>query len=283
MYKYILYSLLFLVSCTPKFAPSSAEPVEEIIEDDEVIVSKDLLFSIPVKAKYFATDKLNQFYTVTDKNEIIKFDSKGKEVFRYTNNYLDNLTHLDATDPFNILLYYPDFLSVITLDRTMNETGNFDLSNLNFIQVKAIGTSNDNNIWLFDEVAFKLKKINRNGTVLRQSVDLNLQMNHKPKPVFLIERENAVFVNDPEYGIIVFNIFGEYDSVLNLKGLDQFQVLDNQLLFKKDKKMFSYHIQSLRQKEIKLPVELNASDEVLIQKNRVCIRKANRIEVYQLQ
>lgn len=285
-----IFTLFFfyscLISCTPKVlqdvqsTDSETPPSFDTLRQSPISGSEKLLFTIPVTAKYFTIDKLNQLYLVTDRNEVIKYDSKGKEVFRYNNNFLENLELVDATNPFNILLYYPDYLSIITVDRTMTEVGAFDLSALNLIQVKAIGSSNDNNIWIYDEVAFKLKKVNRSGMTIKQSVDINLQLGFSPQPTFLIERENNVYVNDPRYGIVVFTNFGEYDSVLDLKGIEKFQVFNNRLVYKIGTQLFSYHLQSFNQKEILLPVAINASDDVLIGKNQIFIRKENQIEVY---
>ena len=284
MFKTILFffAAFLMLSCASVTSTQTTKESVTIDPDFESSDSSVALYTIPLSSKSFATDKLNQLYLITEQNEIIKYDSKGKEVFRYNNNFLENLSHVDATDPFNLLLYYPDYLSVITLDRTMNKTGEFDLSSLNLIRVKAVGSSNDNQVWLYDEVGFQLKKINRSGDVLRQSVDLNLQLNYPPKPIFLIEKENSIYVNDPAYGILIFNVFGEYESMIELKGINTFQIFDNRLLYKKGQEVFSYHLQTFDQRAIKLPVELKDSDEILIQKNRLFVRKTDRIEVYTL-
>ncbi len=291
MIKVIAISILccFLVSCTPKVAPPlhSSDTTSQINQDttprNQTSDNQKSLYTIPIATKSFSIDKLNQLYLVTNRNEVIKFDSKGKEVFRYNNNFLDNLKLVDATNPFNILLYYPDYFSAITLDRTMNQNGEFDLSNLNLFQTKAVGSSNDKNLWLYDEVAFKLKKINRSGMVLRESVDISLQINYSPKPIFLVERENMVYVNDPDYGILVFNNFGEYESLLELKDIEKFQVNNSRLFFKKGTKFFAYHLQSFIQKEILLPAKLESSDDILIGKNRIFVRKTNQVEVYEIE
>ncbi len=221
---------------------------------------------------------------ITDRNEVIKVRFiNGKEVFRYNNNFLGDLSHIDVTDPFNILLYYSEFLTAITLDRTMSKTGEFNFTNLNLTQVKAIGTSNDNNVWLYDEITFKLLKVDRNGAILRNSVDLNLQMNYTSKPTFIIERENNVYLNDPNFGILIFNIFGEYDSLLELKDIDHFQIFDNQLIYKKGNQLLSYHLQSFNQKAIPLPIRLNNSDKVLVQQNRLFVRKTNSVDIYEIK
>jgi len=253
---------------------------EESIVTDSLVKNSQLLYRIDITSKGFATDKLGQLYLISPKNEVIKYDTKGKEVFRYNNNFLENLEQIDATDPFNLLLYYPDYLTVITLDRTMSKTGEFDLSDLNLLRVKTVATSNDNQVWIYDELSFQLKKINRSGEVLRQSVDLNLQLNHPPRADYLVEKENGVYLNDPNFGILIFNMFGEYESMIALKGLDRFQVFDNRLIYKKGKQIYTYHLQTLSEQVLPIPETLEVSDEILIQKNRLFIRKENSVEVY---
>ncbi len=282
----LLLSLCFLliINCSPSTGGDiSSSPVEQT-EPTNDPDHPSLIYKVLMPAKYFTVDKLNQLYLVTERNEVIKYDINGTEVFRYNNNFLENLTHVDVTDPFNILLYYPDYLTAITVDRTLSQVGEFNLTTLDFNKIQAIGTSNDGNIWLYDDLGFKLKKISKNGTLLRESVDLSLQLNYAPKPTFVMERENDVYLNDPEYGIIIFNIFGEYNSTLNnLKGIDRFQIFDNRLVYKKEKEIITYHLQSLDSKILKLPVELSASDDAMIQKNRLYVSNDSGLFVYQIE
>jgi len=120
--------------------------------------SYELIKSLPIEALLITSDKLQQLYVVTSKNDLIKYNSKGEELFRYSNNTLGELKHVDVTDPFNVLLYYPEFLTVLTLNRTLNPTGEFVLFDLNVLDVQSVALSNDNNIWLYDDVSFQIKK-----------------------------------------------------------------------------------------------------------------------------
>jgi hypothetical protein len=239
-------------------------------------------YVILTPARDFTIDKLQQVYLITNRNEVIKHDPSGREVFRFNNNFLEDIGKLDPSNPFNLILYYPEFLSVITLDRTMSQTGEFNLSQLNLIRVDALGSTNDNNVWLYDAINFSLKKINSAGQVLKESVNLNLKLGYSGNPNFLIERSNLVFVNDPKYGILVFSNIGEFDSVLDIKGLDYFQVLGDQIVYQRGTRLYRYHLQSLNEKEIKLPVKINPGDKVLLQKNRLFVKRPNRLEVYEL-
>ncbi len=242
--------------------------------------SYTLMNTIPIKAKFFTTDKLSQIYVVTEQNEVIKYDSKGVELFRFNNNTLGNLKHIDATDPFNVLLYYPDYMTAIILDRTLNKTIEYNFANLNLIEIKAIGMSNDNKVWLYDELTFKLKKIDRRGQVLIESDDLTMVLFYTIQPNLILERDNNVYVNNPQTGILVFDNFGYYIKTLDFKGLDDFQVVNKQLIFRKNEKLMSFHLQPLILQTIELPAGINKEDKIRIQNNKLFVNKKDKVLIY---
>ena len=243
--------------------------------------SYTLAHTITIKSKFFTTDKLSQIYVVTDQNEVIKFDPNGVVMFRFSNNRLGNLKHIDATDPFNVLLYYPDYMTVVILDRTLNQTIEYDLIDLNLIEVKAIGMSNDNNVWLYDEATFKLRKVDRKGQVLIESDQMNMILAYTPRPNFILERANAVYINNPQTGVLVFDIYGKYIKTLDFKGLEDFQVVNNQLIFRKGEKLMAFHLQPLVLQAITLPAGIDEADEIRIQTNRLFVKKEDSLLIYE--
>jgi len=240
----------------------------------------DIVKEIPIKARLIATDKLQQLYVVTAKNDVIKYSPEGKELFRFTNNTLGELTHIDVTNPFSILLYYPDYLTVYTLDRTLNKTGEFNFIDLNLIDVKTVGMSNDNNVWLYDEVFYKIKKINRSGEVLRESENLTTQFGLQIEPNFILERENILYVNDPMLGIIVFDIYGQYMKTIEIKNLTSFQIMENQLIYQEKDELKSFHLQSLATQIIDLPKAISEDSHIEIRKSKLFIMKKDKVEIY---
>jgi len=247
---------------------------------ESVDSSYTLLHTISIRAKNFATDKLSQVYVVTKQNEVIKYAPDGRELFRFNNNTLGNLEHIDVTDPFNILLYYPEYLTVLTLDRTLNKTAEYDLTNLNLFEVKAVGMSNDNDIWIYDEVTFKLRKVNRRGQVIMESDDLNMLLFYNPSPNFILQRENTVYVNNPETGVLVFDLFAQYIKTIDFKDLNNFQIFNNQLIFRKNEKLMSFHLQPLVLQTIELPAGTKKEDIIRIQKNRLFVKKVDKLLIY---
>ncbi|MEL6926267.1 MAG: hypothetical protein AAFO94_19655 [Bacteroidota bacterium] len=238
------------------------------------------LFTLPVKAVQFAADKLGQSYALIEPNELIQYSNTGKEFFRYNNNYLGPLHLIDPTDPFNLLLFYKDFSTIITLDRTLTQTGEVNLLDLDIVDVDAVGVSNDNNIWLYDETAFRLKKISRSGDVIYESDPLSLIFDEPLDINFLLERNNQVFLNDPQQGVYVFDLFGRYLRKIDLRGLDRFQILGQQLIFRKDNKLNSYHLKTLAEAPINLPVPLHESQKIYLQKDRFFLIGPEQIAAY---
>ncbi len=230
------------------------------------------LFSIPIHAKWMATDKLQQLYVVTTANEVIKYLANGQEQYRFSNNILGALTHLDATDPFNLLLYYFDYQTVVLLDRTLNKTAEYKLTNAGFAQVRTVGTSNDGAIWVYDEAAFRLYKIDRQAKILHESPDLSLLLGQAPQPTQLLARDNWVYMSDPQLGILVFDNFGQYAKTLDIKGVSQFQIIDNRLVFREGAQLQIADLQSFQYGTMALPEAAVNAAQVLVHKNRLYIR-----------
>ncbi len=273
----IHYSLLMILAILT-FPSCSAKTSPPPTTDSSAY---ELIKSIDIKSKWIATDKLQQLYVITIDNEVIKYSPEGKELFRFSNNTLGDLTHIDITNPFSVLLYYPDFMTVYTLDRTLNKTGEFSLFDLNLTDVETVGMSNDNNVWLYDLVFYKIKKINRNGEVLRESIiNLSNEFESPLQPNFILEKENWLYVNDPNLGILVFDIYAQYQKTIDIKKLTYFQIIDNQLIYKEKEQLKAFNLKSLSTKIIDLPGGVSIENQIAIQKSKLFVRKKNGVEVY---
>lgn len=267
---YILFLGWFCSSCNNQLIGQSEQ------------VNENGLHQIRVDAQFITTDKLQQLYVVDQENDLVKYDAEGKELFRYSNNTLGELGHVDATDPFNVLIYYPDFLNVYTLDRTLNLTGEFNLQSLGLLGTQAIGMSNDNQMWLYDENVFKLRKIDRNGEVLLESNDLGLSLGESVSPNFVVERENWVYLNVPSKGVLVFDNFARYNKMINIK-TEHFQIWEGHLVYKEGTKLFAFHLKSLLTKEIKTEAKIKPEDNICLRRNLMFVDRAEGgVEVYQL-
>lgn len=206
-----------------------------------------------------ALDPIGQLYTVDSRNTVRQYRADGSPAFQYNNNTLGRLAHIDPTNPFSILLFYPDFQTIILLDRTLNEENRLVLSSLNLLNTELLALSNDNYIWLYDAVDFQLKKITTAraassdalGEVLISSDNLSLLLGYDPRPEALVALNNRLLLNDPRNGILLFNQFGRYDTTLPVKGARSLQMIDDRtLVYSRDGRFYTYNLDALQERPL---------------------------------
>jgi len=166
----------------------------------------------------------------------------GQLLFEYNNRRLGQVGIIDANNPFNVLVYYPELATIIVLDRTFSEIKSINLFNLNIFEPQAVALSNDNNIWVYDPINFQLKKISKEGALLFQSKPLHQATQVVLQPTFLIERNNQVFISDTLHGIFVFDSFGQWSQHIPITNIHQLQVVKDQLVYIKEGNLYEYSL-----------------------------------------
>jgi len=255
----------------------------------EVDKEDGAIYKIEQSPILFAADKLGQSYVLIEPNELIQYSNRGKEFFRYNNNYLGDLHQIDATNPFSLLLFYKDFSTIITLDRTLSQTSEVNLLDLDLVDVNAVGVSNDNNVWVYDPVAFRLKKISRVGKIIYESDPLSLIFDQPLEVNFILERGNQVFLNDPQQGVYIFDLYGRYLRKIDLLGLKEFQIIEDRIIFRtasaegvKGNKMYSFHLKTLNEQELQLAKALKEGEQLFLLPDRFFIVRSDEVVSFQM-
>lgn len=225
------------------------------------------LHTLPTFCRDFTTDKLQNVYVVDKNNRVHKYGPDGREQFHFNNNTRGALAYIDPTDPFNLLLFYPELQVVATLDRTMNETAVLELFTAGIFNATAIGLATDNNIWVYDQAAFRLKKVGQNGEVLVQSDNLSALLDAPPKAAQLLANNNIVYLNCPGQGIYVFDNFGQFHQLLPYPDVSSLQIQDGKLLLYSGHRVRAYNPETLQEQLLR--GDIQADVQVRYQGNRV--------------
>lgn len=244
-----------------------------------IVIQFFLVASLQVQGTFITSDNLSNLYVVTANNSLVKYDSTGKQLFTYNTLKYGQLKFVDATNPMKLLLYYPDFTTLVLLDNTMSELSTMNLKQAGIIQPLSVCLSMDNNIWIYDAQEFKLKKLDQNLNVLAEGSDLLATAHELAEPDMLLERDNFIFLNDPAKGIFVFDNYGAYSHLLPIKGLKDLQVFNKKIYYLKENSIQSYDLQTLQTKTISLP----GSSQVLqsrIERDRLFLLKEKKVTLY---
>ncbi|KAA3633311.1 MAG: hypothetical protein DWQ02_13410 [Bacteroidetes bacterium] len=201
----------------------------------------------------FTVDDLLNVYSLSPTNTLTKYGPNGDELFRYSNNEMGRPATIDVANPMNLLLFYPDYQTAITLNRTLTESGQFDLFGPDLLEITAACLSIENKLWVFDASNFLLKLIDERGQAIEISDDLSLYFDKTPVITQMEAHKGYIYANVPESGIIIFDNFAQFDKEMPIPGIKHFQYSKNNLIFQRDSSLFQLDLNSLKEKPIQLP------------------------------
>jgi hypothetical protein len=252
----------------PKFQPS--------IQTD---TGFSLIKTIPIEAKDIQTDRLGNLYIVSKTNQLYKYGANGKLLSTLNYKYLGNITHVDATNPMEIYVFYKELNLVVFLDNNLAYRGEMKLGDYGIGQAAAICRSFDNGIWVFDLGDLQLKKMDKNGENLQTTGNIRQYATQPSAVLFLYDNNEKVFVNDSANGVLMFNIFGTYAKTLPIKGCTEIKVINDEVYYWQSFQLKKYRLKSFDIQVFTLPDATEIRD-VSIEKDRVYLLKSAEVSIY---
>lgn len=229
----------------------------------------------------FTVDNLGNLYLVYQSGQLKKLRANGDSLAVYNNIRKSGRLHsIDVSNPLKVLLYYKDFSTIVILDRFLNERSTLDLRRFNLPQVKTIGQSYDNNIWVFDELDVKLKKIGDDGRLIDQSNDFRLIFDSAPSPTRIIDQDKFVYLYDPQKGVYTFDYYGGFKDRIPFTGWSDFTVINNSVFGRDGKYLYRYDAGTLQLQQFPVPSFMNEADKIVIAPGNVYLLKDGAIMVY---
>ncbi len=249
----------------------------------ESVLKVSLAQKINGEIKDFTTDNLGNIYLLNATNGIKKVNATGDSIAVYNDvKRYGKVYSIDASNPLKILAFYKDFSTIVVLDRLLNVRTVIDLRNQNILQVTAVTCSYDNNIWLYDELDNKLKKIDDNGNILLESTDFRQVFDAVPLPVVMYDRDGQLYLYDPKKGLLVFDYYGAKKNDYQLLHLSDLQVIDKNTITARD----STHIILYKPATLQLfsftafPQQSQFAKINFNGSNIYCLTKKGELEIY---
>lgn len=226
MIKPVLHTVLLLVSLSLCLAFQRADTPARVV--------------IKAKFDWFNADNLGNSYLVKD-DELVKYLPNGKLFARYSNLKLGSITGLDVTNPLKLLLYYRDFQQIVFLDNQLSvNSQNVSLEALGYEQTELACASNNNSFWIYNKQNNELLRFNENSKKIASTGNLKQVLQSDINPTFMMEHNGYLYLNCPENGIYVFDMFGTFSRVISLRQLREFRVNETILYFQRDSLLCSY-------------------------------------------
>ncbi len=233
---------------------------------------------------YFNVDNLDNIYLISKNNQLKKITATGDSVavFNDVKKY-GNPDYLDVTNPLKSLLYYKNFSTVVVLDRLLTVRNTINLRKQQIFYVNALTLSYDNNMWIFDEEDYRLKKIDEEGKLVQSTADWRMLFDTVPAPVQLIDRDNFVYLYDPAKGFYIFDYYGGFKNRLAFLNWKNVEVNGNTVYGFEDNKLYSYQLKSLQLKEYRLPDFFEKYVSIKAMNGLVYLLNENGLDIYRIK
>jgi hypothetical protein len=235
---------------------------------------------ITEKANLFTTDNIGNLYLVQG-DAIRKFDSHCNLQKEFSNKNFGAITSADATNPLRLVIFYRDFNRIIFLDNTLSQNGDpVQLEQLGFPMATVAASSHDNGIWIYDQQNFELVRLNQKLQIDQRTGNLSQVLGiDSLQPDFMLEKDNRLFLNNPKTGVLVFDIFGTYSKTIPVKGLKNFQIADDYLVYFTESNLKFYDIITTETGVYEEPSDSLAIN-MRIEKEAVYVLKNERMELH---
>jgi hypothetical protein len=234
------------------------------------------------KMNGISSDELQNLYLI--KNEVLeKYDANGSFLYSYSDNTLGPISFVDAADPMKPLVFYKAFAEFVVLDNTLTISGPpVPLQNYGYEQVTLSCMSYDQGYWFYNPANFELVHMTSTDIAVNKTTgNISQLLGITLHPNYLLEQNNKVFLNDPETGILVFDVYGAYYKTLPIKGLNQFQVSGEKVIYLEGKKIKTYNFKTLEDETVSLPDSTAIS--IRIEKERMFLQNEKGVDVYSVK
>ena len=154
-----------------------------------------------------------------------------------------------------ILVFYRNYLLCIFLDNTLSLNGEpISFDKTGFLQAQLICSSHNNGLWIYDQQNLELVRVGQSLERTQQTGNLAALLSINLHPDYLIEYDNKVYLNNPETGILIFDIYGTYYKTIPVKNIKQFQPFGNQVYYNTGNEMKAYNLQTADESQFEMPL-----------------------------
>jgi len=242
---------------------------------------------IPGNFSRFYVDNMGNFYLLLNDNvQIKKLSPRGDSLQIYDNvNQYGNVALVDVSNALKLLVYYRDFSTVLMLDRFLNVVSTIDLRQSGIMQSRAVASSYDGQIWIFDEQTSQIKKLDAQGNVTFTSTDLRTVFADAPDPNTIIDNDGLLYLYDKTQGWFEFDYYGAFKQRLNYTDWQNVSAVNNVLYGRVGDTLWAYEPRKIVAHTFttSINIDLQHAKQLLINNGRLYILTAEGISVYAIK
>jgi hypothetical protein len=257
----------------------------QFLQNDSTVFQQKFKLEQSIEGSFnlFNVDAIGNIYLITPTDQLKKIKPDGTLVAVYNDvKRFGKISAIDVQNPLKLLIYYKNYSAIIMLDKLLSFRNQIELKPLQFFDVNAVANTYDNNIWIYDEQNFKVKKLDDKGLLLLEFADLRTLFDIGPTAEKLIDDDNQLYLIDQEQGVFIFDYYGAFSRLIPIKDLSDITIEKNYLIGFKDKIMEVVQLKNLTSTKYALPVLSEKIKSLKFINNKLYILTQTGLNIYRL-
>ena len=204
----------------------------------------EIHIKFPEQKSNVEIDGFGNIYVINN-NEIVKYNATGALQKKFSTKRYGKIDFVDAMNPLKVLVYYKDFQQIMFLDNQLTESSNMiSIETLGYEQTSLVCSSSNNSFWLYDKQNNELSRFDSELKSLVKTGNLKRILDIDIKPNFMQEHNNYIYLNCPNEGVLVFDIYGTFYKTIPLKKLKEFNVVNGDVFYFENQSLKQYQAQT---------------------------------------
>jgi hypothetical protein len=243
----------------------------------------ELLRKVTLRAPavQLSADNYGRIYVADASGNIDCYDSTGVWQLNYAPERLAEVSLLEARFTVRIFAFYREQQTYTLLNRFLTpiEQYTFRLPDIHFVRTAC--PSADNQLWLYDDGDFTIKKFNKVQNSISQRVALELILQSDADIQYMAEYQNQLFVNDRKNGVMVLDNMGTPGRTIDAQ-TENFHFIGDEIYFISNKKLHFRHLYNNKQQSINLPEEAGQATIIIINGKQAVLATPQALLYYRL-
>jgi hypothetical protein len=216
-----------------------------------------------------STDGMGSIWTISG-SKVQKLNSQGISICEYSNRIFGEPSHIDASDPFRILIFYSLPQVVVVVNSNAEELGvPFQLNMLSIGSIGLVCRSNQGGFWAFSAFKNRLVHVDNSFSPSGQHINLG-KLQRQTNPSQIIESNGVIYLGYENRYISRIDLYGDNSPTIEIPHSGPFSINRNELWVTVSGKIFSYSLSRTNSKLYELSCNCS-SLPVINQTDTVCI------------
>lgn len=226
---------------------------------------------------FIEIDNLNNIYVI-NKTDLIKYNSAGEILYRFSNQINGLITSVDVTNPLRIVVFCRESNTLTFLNQQLAPISGFiDIYSTMDIEAENAGASTAGGFWVYSIDNQNIMLFNSQLQRVQESQNLSYWI--KGDSIKLIREQNQKLYLVLPQRVVVLDLFGSYLTTIHLTNAINIKISGDKLSYIKDDRLFVYNISLKNEVEKTVPITTNAN-AIFYNKNKTYIVTTNKINIY---